>query len=1073
MRKLLLLAVLLVAGPVFAQVGTAVVTGTVQDPDGAVIPTATITITNQATGISTTVKAGQQGEFTSPPLQVGPYSVTASAPGFQSQSQTGIALEVQQRLNIPFKLVVGQATQNVVVTTAPLALQTETSSLGQVITSSTMTNLPLDGRDYTQLASLSTGVVSTAVGTNGNTGGNTSGRSNSFSADGTRGTLNNFLLDGIDNNSNDYGGVLLRTSVDAIEQFKVQTNSYSAEFGRSGGAVINAVIKSGTNQYHGSLFEFFRNSALDARDYFESPSARKSSFKQNQFGGTIGGPIIRGKLFWFGDYQGTSIHQPKTFISTVPTAAERTGDFSATGETIYDPDTYDASTGTRTAFSGGVIPQDRIDQLAQQYVNLYPLPNQPGLTNNFLITPTQNDLINQGDFRADYHPSQADQVFFRWSMSGRTYVAPSRLPGLANGGPYGAGNNFEDMMGAALGETHTFSPNIINQFLVGFNWEAKTVGGSQGGNQPPPDNLKVPGVDYAPGTAGPTQFYISGYRSIGYPGDLPTKVQSEERQISDTLNIIHGKQTIAIGAEIRWSQYNIFQLPQPNGAFTFTGQFTQDPSSGDGGDGLADVLLGLPQSSTINTQVKVRNRQYVPSAFFQDDYKVSQKLVLNLGVRYAYFSPTVSLNDQQSNFDYKTGQLVVAGQNGASRGLVKVDHFNFSPRVGFAATLFKNTVLSSAYGIFFSGQEIRTAAPLQLSYNLPFYYQPTFISDGITPILTVSGGFPALNPLDAPDPGVTSVDARLKTPYYQEWNLSIQQGLPARVVLGVAYAGSKGTHLQAVADRNQVMEPGPGDVQSRRPYPNLGGFTSIENRANSTYNSLQVKVERQASHGLYLLSSFTWSKAFDDQPSVCCDSPWPQNSWDIPADRGLSDANQTLRWVVSYDYELPVGRGISFLGSTRAADALLRGWHLSGIYSLASGFPFTPTIDSDPSNTGSQGMQRPNQIGSGALPSGKRGPNNWFNIDAYTVPAPYTFGNARRNSLVGPGVNNWDSALRKTFSIHEAQSVEFRAEFFNVLNHPDFGMPDSTVTDGPGAAGVITDTALANREIQLGLKYRY
>lgn len=1073
MRKFVLLLILCVAGPIFAQVSTAVITGTVQDPDGAVIPTAIITIANQSTGISTTVKADQQGDFSSPPLQVGTYSVTASAPGFQSQTQTGIALEVQQRLNIPFKLVVGRATQNVVVTSAPLALQTETSSLGQVITSRTMTNLPLDGRDYTQLASLSTGVVSTAVGTNGNTGGNTTGRTNSFSADGTRGTLNNFLLDGIDNNSNDYGGVLLRTSIDAIQQFKVQTNSYSAEFGRSGGAVINAVLKSGTNHYHGDLFEFFRNSALDARNYFESPSSRKASFKQNQFGGTIGGPIIRDKLFWFGDYQGTSIRQPEVRISTVPTAAERAGDFSATGQTIYDPNTYDSATGTRTPFLGDIIPPGRIDQLAQRYVNLYPLPNQPGLTNNFLITPVQPDLINQGDFRVDYHPSQADQAFFRWSMSGRTYIHPSNLPGLANGGPYGAGENFEDMMGAALGETHTFRPNVINVFLVGFNWEGKTVGGSQGGNQAPPDDLKVPGVDYAPGTAGPTQFYISGFRSIGYPGDLPTKVQSEERQISDTLNIIHGKQTIAVGGEIRWSQYNIFQLPQPNGAFTFTGQFTQDPSTGDGGNGLADVLLGLPQSSTINTQVKVRNRQYVPSAFFQDDYRVSQKLVLNLGVRYAYFSPLVSVNNQQSNFDYQTGKLVVAGQNGASRGLVDVDHFNFAPRVGFAATLFKDTVLSSAYGMFFSGQEIRTAAPLQLTYNLPFFYQPSFISDGITPILTVSGGFPPLNPADAPDSEVTSVDARLKTPYYQEWNLSIQQGLPSSFVVAVAYAGSKGTHLQAVADRNQVKTPGPGQVQLRRPYPNFGGFASIENRANSTYNSLQIKVQKQTVHGLYLLSSFTWSKAFDDQPAICCDSPWPQNSWDIPADRGLSDANQTFRWVVSYDYELPVPRGFSLLGSTRAADVMLRGWHLSGIYSLASGFPFSPAIDSDPSNTGSQGMQRPDQVDNGELPRGERGPNRWFNVDAYTVPAPYTFGNARRNSLIGPGIDNWDSSLRKTFSIRDSQSVEFRAELFNALNHPDFGMPDSTVTDGPGAAGVITSTALNNREMQFGLRYRF
>jgi hypothetical protein len=987
---------------------------------------------------------------------------------------------VQDRFNVDIKMAVGQVSQSVIVNDETPALQTETSGLGQVISSKVMTDLPLNGRDPMQLAALSTGVVMTSTGTNGNTGGNTSSGNNaggltSFAANGARGTLNNFLLDGIDNNSNDNGGPLLRTSVDALGEFKIQTNSFSAEFGRSGGAAINAVTKSGTNAYHGDGFEFFRNSALDARGYFEDPASKKASFKQNQFGGTIGGPILRNKLFWFGDYQGTSYRNPVTYVSSVPTLGQRTGDFSASGNAIiYDPNTYDPATGIRTEFPGNIIPQGSIDQLAQRIVNLYPIPNQPGLLkNNYIITPVGQDRVDQGDFRTDYDLSQYNKFFFRWSMSGRTYQTPTPLPGLANGGSSEEGLGSEDTKGAALGETHMFTASTINQFRVGFNWIGVDRGIPVGGIVAPPIDLQVPGVPLNPATNGITLFSPQGYTRVGNPGYTPTILSSEERQISDVLNLVRRKHSIAIGAEMRWSEYNIFQVPSPNGRFSFSGQFTQNPIDSTGGNAIADELLGLPIVSTIDTLVNVRNRQHVPSAFIQDDVRANNRLTLNLGLRYDYFSPTVSANNQQSNFDYSTGQLVVAGENGASRGLVTPDHLNFSPRVGFACTMLSQTVLSGAFGIFWSGQEIRTAAPLQLAYNLPFYYQPTFTSDGITPVLTVSGGFPPMNILNAPDPGVTSVDSRLKTPSYTEWNLSLQQGLPFQTTVEISYAGSKGTHLQSAVDRNQVITPGSGDIQSRRPYPNYGPFTAIENLGNSTYNSFQLKAEKKTSHGLYFLSSFTWSKVINDLPEICCNQSFAQNSWDIPAERGLADFNQQLRWVLSTDYELPFGRGKKIAANSHMLDLMFGGWHVGGIYTLTSGFPFSPQIGYDASNTGSQGLLRPNQIANGNLSRGQRSPNLWFNINAYSDPALYTYGDAKRNSLVGPGNNNLDGSLRKVFATTKGQSLEFRAESFNLLNHPSFAQPDPVIDDGPGAAGVITSTALANREIQFGLKYRF
>ena len=1077
MAKLILIICCLLAPSLFAQVDTAALVGTVRDQTGAAVASATVTIVETATNITTVVRTNDRGEYASPPLRVGTYSVSAGAPGFKTATRDNLILQVQDRLRIDFEMQVGPVTENVVVSSAAPQIQTDTSSLGQVLSSGTITELPLNGRDYLQLASLTTGVVATSAGTNGNTGGSSTGGQNSFVADGARGTLNNFLLDGIDNNSNDNGGVVLRTNVDAIQEFKIQTNSFSAEFGRSGGAAINAIIKSGTNSYHGDVFEFMRNSFFDARDYFEDPTAAKASFKQNQFGATLGGPILRDKLFWFGDYQGTVIRNPLTWVSSVPTAAQRIGDFSGEGNPIiYDPASYDAATNTRVQFPGNIIRPDRISPLAQNIMNLYPLPNQPGLLkNNYIISPVEQDRIDQGDFRADYNISGSDQMFFRWSMSGRTDVRPAPLPGLANGGNSSTGNGFEDTMGAALGQTHTFSPTTVNEFRIGFNYVHVRRGVPVGGNVQPPPDLLVPGVPNNPSTNGVTLFSPTGYRRIGSPSYAPTILASQERQITDGLTLNRGRHMIKLGGEMRWSQFNIFQVPAPNGSFTFTGQFTQNPLDGDGGISLSDELLGLPATSTISSLLDLGNRQHVPSAFVQDDYKVSEHLTLNLGFRYDFFSPAVEVNDKQSNFDYQTNQLIVANRNGASRSLVKPDHLNFSPRIGFAWTPLRssNTVIRGAYGIFYSGQEIRTAAPLQLAYNLPFFYQPFYISDGIDPVLTVDQGFPSVDPANAVNPPVTSVDSRLKTPYYQEWNFAIQQALPSAISVEVAYAGSKGTHLQVLTDQNQALTPGPGDIQSRRPHPTYGPFAAIQNRGNSTYNSLQFKVQKRYSHGLSFLSAFTYSRAISDLPEICCAQPYPQNSYDLRAEKGLADFDQRLRWVFSFDYELPFGKGRRFLTSNRLLDLAFGGWHLGGIYTLASGFPFSPTLGYDPSNTGDLGLVRPDRIGDGNLPSGQRDPNLWFDTNAFPFPAPYTFGNAGRNVLIGPGVNVLDGSVRKEFAVTETQQVEFRAEFFNMINHPNFSQPDTFIDDGPGAAGTITSLAIPMRQIQFALKYRF
>ncbi|HST10299.1 MAG TPA: hypothetical protein VLL05_07970, partial [Terriglobales bacterium] len=720
------------------------------------------------------------------------------------------------------------------------------------------------------------------------------------------------------------------------------------------------------------------------------------------------------------------------------------------------------------------IPSGSIDQISQAYMNLYPDPNQPGSGSNFIISPIEQDRIDQGDGRLDYNPSQKDQFFVRYSMSGRTDVRPAPLTGMANGGDSSTGNGFEDTKGASIGYTRAFTPRTVNEVRLGFNYVHIRRGVPEGGNVLPPDALRVPGVPDDPRVNGLTIFSPRGYRRVGDPRYAPTILASQERQITDVLTLVRGVHTIKLGGEVRWSEFNISQEAAPRGGFNFSGQFTQNGAGT--GSSLADMLLGLPISAGISTVIELGNRQHVPALFVQDDWKVTHRLTLNLGLRYDYFSPIVEANNRQSNFNYATGTLIQAATNGASRSLVNADKANFSPRIGFAFTPGNNsdTVIRGAYGIFFAGQEIRTAAPLQLAYNLPFFYEPSFVSDGVTPVITVSQGFPSLNPSLAVNPGVTSVDPNLHTPYYQSWNIAVQRALPGAISLEVAYAGSKGSQLQAVTDRNQDPTPGPGDVQARRPFPFYGGFTSIQNRGISNYHSLQIKGEKHLSHGLYFLSAFTYSKAINDLPEICCAAPFPQNSYDVGAEHGLADFDQRLRWVFSFDYEVPFGGSKSKI-SNRVVDAVLGGWHVGGIYTLASGFAFSPLLGSDPSNTGAQVAVRPNQIANGNLPRGQRTKDMWFNINAYPIPdgSTYFFGNAGRNSLIGPGSNVFDGSLRKEFAITERQRLEFRTEFFNAFNRPNYAQPDNFIDDGPGVAGTITSIAIPMRQIQFGLKYSF
>lgn len=1094
-----------ITGTVFAQVDTATLLGSVKDPSGAVLAGATVTATNIDTGIATAVQADAGGNFVITPLKIGRYSVTAESSGFQREVRQNIVLDVQQSIRLDFTLKVGSVSEEATVSGAPPLLETETASLGSVVSSQQVEQLPLNGRRYTDLATLTSGVTKITEGpvngsstpTNGNAGGN-------FSVNGTRGDQNNFILDGIDNNSNDNGDVAILSSVDAIAEFKVQTSNYSAEFGRSGGAVINASTKSGTNRFHGSAWEFLRNDALDARQYFEAPTDPKAPYKQNQFGVTLGGPILKNKTFFFIDYEGTRIHSAKTYFATLPTMGERTGDFSdilggqigtdALGRPIYENEIYnpnttrtvngtqvrdafgfDPTTGLPIAGQANIIPSQYLSQLGLNYAALYPAVTSGG-GNNYTVNGPGTNQIDQMDARVDETVTDKIQLFERFSLSQQTRFQAPVFSGIADGGGYNTGNRPLETRGAVVGYTHVLTPNLVNSLRIGFNRIHYISNSPTYGQQYPPSGLQVPGVPNNSAINGLTWFGFSGYHGLGEPLYTPTKMTSQDIQINDTLSYVHGKHVIKVGPQFHWDQFNLLQIGQPRGNLQFSGQFTADPSNQDStGNSIADMLLGLPVNARISTVTFARNRQHVYGAFVQDTYKATQKLTFDLGLRYDYATPFYDAEHNQSNFDYTTGQIIPAGTRGYPENLANTKKTNFAPRIGFVYSPFSShpMVIRAGYGRFFIMSEIRTGDPLQINYNLPFFFEPTFTSDGLTPsAVTLASGFPALDPSQAGNAGVTSQDWSPNTAVYDEWNLNIEYQLPGQILITPAYVGSKGTHLQVLLDRNQIPTPQATFDQSLRPYPQYGPFTSIENRGNSTYHAFQIKAEKRTSHGLYFLSAFTYSKSIDDQPEICCNSPWPQNSYNIAAEKGLSDFDNRARWVTSFDYALPFGQGQRYLpGSGRLVDALAGGWHLGAIITFRSGFPFSPQMGYDPSNTGSQGLMRPDRIGSGKVPNPS--PNLWFNINDFPVPTCNCFGDAGKNILIGPGEKSADISAHKFFSVTEQMRLEFRAEFFNAFNHAVFAQPDPFVDDGPGAAGVITDTVIPQRQVQLALKLQF
>lgn len=1054
----------------WAQTVRGTITGTVNDSTGAVLPGVSVTATNTGTGISTGVITGDAGHYNIPQLPAGVYRVTAEMAGFKKHIREGITVQVAQTTRLDIVLEVGEVTETVeVVAEAPLVRST-TSEIGHVIEARQIQVLPLNGRLFEQLITLTPGAVQRGFADFGENPAAAGARSPIHaSVNGVPWSGNNFLIDGVANNEPLNAFINVTPPLEAIQEFKVQTNNPTSEFGVFGGAVVNLTMRSGTNELHGSLFEYLRNDVLNARDFF---AARKAPFKTNQFGGTIGGPILRNKAFFFGDYQGLRQRQGRTFLITVPTPLMRQGVLT---EGTNPPQIFDPLTGQ--PFSDRTIPASRINPIAQRVANIWPLPNRPGLVDNFLENTSLASTVNAFDVKVDIKLSPRGTLFARESLAQRSITDPP--PGnVFMRNPFGVNSDSRNQ-NAVIGYTHTFSPTKINEARIGFNRFAVTHFAPDRGipenNELGIPNGNIPGLDY---TFGIAEFNIPGIHITGAPGFTNAQRIANTFQYTDNFTWIKGKHMLKFGGDIRQIQSTLTNpQTQPRGLFRFDSNFTSNRGALNTGDPWASFLLGY--SSRIDrdfVDTRPAVRIYYWGFYVQDDFRVTSNLTLNLGLRWDLFTRPVEKFNRQSNFNPQDGLIHVASKD--NRG-PDVDNFlrSFGPRFGIAYSPDRGrTAIRAAYGISYFPDNFGANGGT-LERNYPFFQIIVLQEpDQFRPTRSLSDGLPGFTPVQLqptllPPPGfaVWVVSRNFRQDMVQMWNFGLQRQLGWNTMAEVTYLATRGTHLFRNLNIN-VPLPGPGPIAERRPFfriaPNVTDINQRNGDGDSYYHSLQVKVEKRFSDGFQMLASYTLSKSIDTVSSVI----YP--FFDKLLNRGLSAGFKAVDYpqnlVLSYTYELPVGPGKPYWSAgPGVVQRLVGGWSINGITTFRSGEPLVINVATSRLNTGTGNranitctkVARPKRV------------ERWFDTGCFADPPPFVFGNSGIGHVRGPGLVNWDFSLFKKTAIDERRFIEFRAEFFNLFNNPHFANPNTTF--GTGQFGRISSTILTPREIQLGLRFLF
>jgi hypothetical protein len=1263
------LVLLLANQSVFGQVDEGSVTGVVQDTTGAVVPSAKVTLLNTDQGLTQTTNTDSSGVYTFSPVRIGNYSISATAPGFSVTTQEHINVAVSQNARVNIELKTGAATETVEVTTAPPQLQTEDASVGQVVNERSVNNLPLNGRNFTFLAQLSAGVNNSQADTRGNAA------SGAFTANGLRPSQNNYLLDGIDNNSDNVDflngtNFVVLPPPDAIQEFKVQTSDFSAELGRAAGAVLNATVKSGTNGIHGAVWEFFRNDVLDAADWFEDNNGvKKGELRWNQFGASIGGPVIKNKIFYFGDYQGFRRVQGNTQSGiAVPTVLQRNSGYSNLSElvsanassaaradalgrlipvgTVLDPattravtaGTVDPVTGIAAATTGYVrdpfgaatctggtislaacpglnqIPAARIDPGAVKLLDLFPLPTTSGVSSNFTDSPNLYQHSNQFDVRGDFDPSEKDQVFARASYWDNPQFIPGPFGGVADGGGFQEGIQTAKSFQGVAAYTHLFSPTTVNVARVGWDHLHTSRFGPEGSTFGIPAQYGIPGIPQVTENGGLPAFSFGGLQTLGSNNFLPSDETTQTTQVVDDLSKVYGQHSFKVGVEYQHVVFNTLQPAYSHGQYDFNGSFTDLPGNNGKTTGIAQFILP-PEAATVpngvnysggSDQVQASNinktydeRMYF-ATYFQDDWKVSPQLTLNLGLRWEYFGPINEQNGGQANFVPggrnndgiptfiipATGKdnrelsstannptlagngfldllakdgITLLSSNQYGKGLLKPQFNNFAPRFGFAYQVDPRLVVRGGVGLFWNAFENQGYGP-NIGENYPFVYNfnyqpkvPVGSPSGLSTVAptsyqtpyagcptagpggtaTIFSGFSCLafTPLDvnASGLGLQGLQFNFVTPRTLAANLSFQYAITHSLSAQVTYVMTKADNLQMNLTANGVTAllpynasttgPVGGGALGQEPFPDFSGGSLGRMIGASIYNGLQTKLEQQFASGLNYLLTYTYSNTLTDAGDLLNGGTLAgARAPDVPGfgvrgDWSKASFNIANVFHASGGYELPFGKGKHYLGNaSKLENGLVGGWMINWILTLEGGQPLSlgcPTGTTAGTNCNDVNVPGQSQdLGIKVRPnaSGHLTPYWLGNPKAFQQPCllganyqpvenspagciPQTgfgyLGN-RPGTTTGPSYHDFDFSTFKNIPITERFSMQFRAEFFNIINHPNFNAPgfggngvvsiaNSTNFNNTnfGAIGSTRNAPYAPRQIQFSLKLYY
>ncbi len=1117
----LFLMALLTSSNVTGQQITGSIRGTVSDPSGAIVRAATVTAKQIETSLTRVAITDRQGEYVLVELPIGHYQLEVQAKGFQKYLQQGISLDVNQTATVGIHLKLGSETQQVEVSANAALVQSTVSSLGQTVMEHEILDLPLDGRNFSQLGLLQPGVVPLTPGLL--EAGGPARQNQAYAVDGQRPESNNFMIDGADNVSSVDGGFVLKPPIDAIAEFKILSHNANAEFGRNTGSTTNIVTRSGSNSFHGAVWEFLRNDAMDSSDYF---TRSVQPLKQNQFGATFGGPILKDKTFFFGYYEGFRNRQGETVPATVASAAERQGNFGELCTSIpTDAFVGGICTNTHTnapdpsgqlTFFGTPVPNNQmtlftpIDPTASQVLPLFPQPNVG--TNGFIATQTLSENNNQFGVRVDHYLSRADTLNFRYMYSSGPTTDPlSPVGANVPGFPVG---EYDRAQNSVAQETHIFSPTTIG--VVRFSFLRNTFLLDQHLNHESPSDL---GFQYAPtlaSAAGPPFIQIGGYASVGDPITGPRNTFQNTFDLSGSLSWIHGRHEFKFGGGYRRDQINALQGIATNGFFVFAGIPSQANFLYN--DGFANFLSGNPLvflQGGGNFAREIRDRAL--DAYGQDTYKVNSRLTFNLGLRYELPFPSTERHNEVNLFvpgaqskvlPNAPAGLLYPGDPAVPAGLIPTQKTAFAPRVGLAWDLGGDakTVISAAYGVFYEPYYTGEGGPLQDPVSAPPYLKTLQLG---FPINSFANPFYAPNPFGVPFPEPMTllvVSRNLHLPYAQDWDLNVQRSLGENLLLQAGYVGTTGVRLPRFIEGNPaVYIPGvdgsgnpistENNVNQRRLYsgctlaqPNncvYGSVGEIASISNSSYNALEASLRKRFSHGLSFLASYTWSHSIDDVSSfnitgsasqpVAGENDLAQNPFDLAAERGPSMFDARHRLVLSYQWSLP------FLQhSTNWYGKVLGNWQLNGIFTAMSGTPFTVFDSNDVSLQGQApeisgfSSNRPNVVGNPN--SGPRTAAQWFNVSAFQriTQDPNSpveqFGNEGRNAVEGPGYVNWDFSAFKNIRLTESKELQFRGELFNVLNHTNFRLPVSDI-ESQTFGQIQSD--VSPRVIQVALKFLF